>query len=149
MATSTSAKHVETSATKSLQTELGNIKAKKTPQPLILGGSWAPFGEGLGRSGASSGRSWALLGRFLVRSKSSFYTALAQDRLQDASWIDLGAFGEGFGRVLGASWPLLGPFLDPAWPYVGQKGRILDLLSEEWADSGNAGCNLALLQQSF
>ena len=37
-------------------------KIQKNAQEMDLGRSWAPFGTGLGRSGASFGRSWALLG---------------------------------------------------------------------------------------
>ena len=58
-----------------------------------------------------SGCTWALLAAswpFFGHSKSSFFRALAQDRLQDAFWIDfwwiLGGSGRiwrGFGRVLG------------------------------------------------
>ena len=33
---------------------------------LGLGGSWAPFGKGLGRSGLSFERSWALWALFLA-----------------------------------------------------------------------------------
>ena len=97
----------------------------------LLEGFLEPLGAHLGALGVSQAVIWAILG--------------AAGRILGLLEALLGPFG----RVLGASWPLLGPFLDPAWPYVGQKGRILDLLSEEWADSGNAGCNLALLQQSF
>ena len=62
MATSKSAKNAATSATKSLQTGLGDIKDKKALQKVILGGSWAPLGEGLGRSGTFFGASWPCLG---------------------------------------------------------------------------------------
>ena len=49
MATSKSAKNAATSATKSLLTGVGNIKAKKTLQKVILGWSWTPLGEGFGK----------------------------------------------------------------------------------------------------
>ena len=39
-------------------------KIQKNAQEMHLGRAWAPFGKGLGRSGASFGRSWALLGHF-------------------------------------------------------------------------------------
>ena len=84
---------------------------KQLQKKLALGGSWAPFGRGLGRSGASFGRSWVLLGAvgsFLGLSKSSFFQAWVQDELQEAFWIHLesilGGFGEGLGRVLGGIW---------------------------------------------
>ena len=99
MATSTSAKNVDTSATKSLQTELGNIKTKKTLQPVILGGSWAPFGEGLGRSGASLGHSWAALGGFGgVRKRAFLHHRSKMVSQRPSKWI-LGRFGQGLGRV--------------------------------------------------
>ena len=44
-----------------------NFQQEKTRQKIAskldLGGSWAPFGRGLGRSGGSFAHSWALLGR--------------------------------------------------------------------------------------
>ena len=99
MATSTSAKNVETSATKSLQTELGNIKAKKTLQLVILGGPWAAFGEGLGRSGASLGHSWAALGSFGgVRKRAFLHHRSKMVSQRPSKWI-LGRFGQGLGRV--------------------------------------------------
>ena len=39
-------------------------KIQKKAQEMDLGRFWPSFGKGLGRSGASFGRSWALLGHF-------------------------------------------------------------------------------------
>ena len=41
-------------------------KRPKIQQKLILGGSWTPFGRGLGWSWASFGCFWPSLGRFLA-----------------------------------------------------------------------------------
>ena len=99
MANSTCAKNIETSATKSLQTELGNMKTKKTLQPTIWGGPWAPFGEGLGRSGASLGHSWAALGSFGgVRKRAFLHHRSKMVSQRPSKWI-LGRFGQGLGRV--------------------------------------------------
>ena len=49
------------------------------------------------------GLSWALLGAswsFFGRSKSSFFKALPQDDLQDASWSDFGSILIDFGWIL-------------------------------------------------
>ena len=39
-------------------------KCPRTCKKMDLGGSWAQFGRGLGRSGASFGRSWAIFANF-------------------------------------------------------------------------------------
>ena len=79
----------------------------KFHQNSDLGGSWALFGEGLGRSWASFGHFWALLGRFFGVLKSTFFKhvpAWAQDGLQEASGIDFGPIFHGFGDGLGGVW---------------------------------------------
>ena len=71
-------------------------------------------GLGLHLGGVVWGVSWALLGAswpFFGRSKTSFLKALVQDRLQEAIWIDLGGFWEGFGRI----WEGLGPHFGGFW----------------------------------
>ena len=70
-----------------------------------FGGSWAPFGKGLGRSGTSFGRSWATFARLFdvlndvffkhgskMDSKTPFGSILG------GSWKDLGRIWGGFGR---------------------------------------------------
>ena len=72
----------------------------KFHQKSDLGGSWALFWEGLGRSWASFGHFWALLGCFFGVLESTFFKhvpAWAQDGLQEASGIDLGS-------ILGRFW---------------------------------------------
>ena len=71
---------------------------------MDLGGSWAPFGKGLGRFGPSFGHFWALLGSFWGVLNSTFFkhgSAWAQDGLQDASGIDFGTIWKGLGKILG------------------------------------------------
>ena len=68
---------------------------------MDLGGSWASFGKGLGRSWASSERSWPPLGRFLgVQSRAFFKHGPKMGSKRPPGSI-LGRFGEGFGRILG------------------------------------------------
>ena len=83
------------------------------PLKMGLGGSWAPFGRGLGRSGPSFGHFWTLVGRFFCVLNSTFFkhgSAWAQDGLQEASGIDFGSILEGFGKDFGRFWEGLGAF---------------------------------------
>ena len=72
------------------------------------GGSWAPFGRGLGRSGPPFGHFWTLFGRFFgvlnqpffkhrskMGSKRPFGSILA------GFWEDSGRIWGGFGQDLG------------------------------------------------
>ena len=70
-----------------------------------LGGSWAPFGKGLGRSGASWDHFWV---HFVGRSKSYLFKTMVQDGLQEAFWMAFGSILGGFGEDLDASWENLG-----------------------------------------
>ena len=45
---------------------------------------------------------------FLKRSKTYFFKASVQDRLQEAFWIDFGDILGGFGKVLGRIWTNFG-----------------------------------------
>ena len=90
------------------------LNGKKRPQNALKIG----FGKVLGSIWEGSGKvwgvSWTLLGAawlFFECSKTSFFTALAQDGLQEAFWIDLGCFLEGSGKVLGRIWEGLGRIL--------------------------------------
>ena len=81
---------------------------------MDLGGSWASFGKGLGRSGASSGRYWPPLGRFLgVQSRAFFKHGPKMGSKRPPGsilggfgvnlggfWKDLGRSREQFGRIL-------------------------------------------------
>ena len=87
-----------------MQICIRKIQIKKSLEKLGLARSWAPFGEGLGRSVVSLGRSWPLLGHFFGRLKPNFYKALVPNGPQEAFWMDSGSIWEGFGENLGGSW---------------------------------------------
>ena len=83
-------------------------KEPKISEKMDSGGSWAPFGRRLGRSGASFDRSWALLSRlFNVRGRAfiQHWSKMGSKRpsgsILGGSWRGLGGFWDGFGRVLG------------------------------------------------
>ena len=89
-----------------------NFQQEKTGQKIAskldLGGSWAPFGRGLGRSGGSFGHSWALPGRFgrvRVRAFIKHWSKMGSKRpsgsILGGSWKGLGGFWAGFGRFVG------------------------------------------------
>ena len=62
-----------------------------------LGGSWAPFGMGLGRPGPSFGHFWGLLARFFrvrFRIFSNIAFAYVSDGIEDGFSIDYGGFWE-------------------------------------------------------
>ena len=88
-------------------------------QKSHLGGSWAPFGRGLGRPGASFGHSWAPLGRFLgvrnrafIRHWSKMGSKKPFGSILDGFWEDFGRIWEDLGRVLGGFGNLLVPTFD-------------------------------------
>ena len=75
---------------------------------MVLGGSGAPSGKGLGLSGPSRGRSWGLLGRVLdvqIKALCEDWSKMGSKRpsgsILGGSWRGLGGFWDGFGRVLG------------------------------------------------
>ena len=89
-----------------------NFQQEKTGQKIAskldLGGSWAPFGRGLGRSGGSFGHSWALLGRFggvrdqaFIEHWSKIGSKRPSGSILGGSWRGLGGFWGGFGRFVG------------------------------------------------
>ena len=93
---------------------------------MDFGGSWAPFGRGLGRSGPSFGHFWALFGRsfgvlnppfFKHRSKMGSKRPFGS--ILDRFWKVLGGFGKDFGRVWAGFW------------------KIFQLFSKSWADFGH------------
>ena len=69
----------------------------------VLGVIWERFGTILGLSG----RSWPLLGRFSAFKVEFFSQAWAQDKIQEAFWIDFG-FWVDMERDLGGFWVDLG-----------------------------------------
>ena len=102
---------------------------------MDLGASWALFGRGLGRSGASFGHFRPHFGRFLDVPNHIFlkhWSKMSSQRpfgwILDSFGKVLGRFGEGWGRNL-----------------EGLRG----LLNRSWADFGHAWHDLALLQQSL
>ena len=73
----------------------------------IWGGSWAPFGAGLGGSRTSCGRSWATLGRFgSVRNRTLFiyWSTMVSERPLGSN---LDRFRRGFGSMWERIWMLL------------------------------------------
>ena len=76
------------------------------PLKMNLGGSWALFGNGLGRSGPSFGHFWMLFGHFLEVLNPLFFkhrTRMGSRRpfgsILGRFWKVLGRFGKDFGRV--------------------------------------------------
>ena len=78
------------------------------PSKLDLGGSWAPFGQGLGRSWPSSGRSWPLLGRFLDVQNRAFFKHWPKLGSKRPSGSILGRFGEDLGGFCACLGTILG-----------------------------------------
>ena len=115
-----------------------NFQQEKTGQKIAsklnLGGSWAPFGRGLGQSGASFGHSWALLGhlgrvrdRAFITSWSHMGPRWAPRGLLSRFWSIWDEFGEGLGRIwegLGRILANLGMDFGKIW------GRILARVQE-------------------
>ena len=88
---------------------------------LHLGRVWAGLGPLLGALGRFLTVIWA----FKVELLYSIGPRWAPRGLLDRFGVDLGAFGEGFGRILEASWALLGPFLDSS-------EQIMDVFDKIW-----------------
>ena len=96
------------------------------PLKMDLGGSWAPFGKGLGRSGPSFGHFWMLFGNFLeVLSPpfSSIGQGWGPGGLLDRFWVDFGRFWEGLGRILGG----FGHNFDRFFSFSASLGQIWDI----------------------
>ena len=75
------------------------------------GGSWAPFGRGLGRSGPPLGHFWALFGRYLgvlnqlfFKHRSKMESKRPFGSILEGFWEDSGRLWEGFGEGLGRIW---------------------------------------------
>ena len=94
---------------------------------MVFGGSWAPFGRGLGLSRASLGRFWALLRGFLGLQNLAFVKHWPKMRSKRPLGSNLEGFGEGSGRI----WGGLGRILANFWRDFGQIcGRILTRVHE-------------------
>ena len=75
------------------------------------GGSWAPFGRGLGRSGPPLGHFWALFGRYLgvlnqpfFKHRSKMESKRPFGSILEGFWEDSGRLWGGFGEGLGRIW---------------------------------------------
>ena len=73
----------------------------------------------MGRSGASLGRSWALLGRFfgvqnqaLLKDSSKMGSKRPSGSIWGRFWEDLGGSWEDLGQILGGFWEKLGKNLE-------------------------------------
>ena len=120
---------------------------------VALGGFWERFGKVLGwfwdgfgmvlesTLGALWGISWILLGAsgsfWGIQSRAFFKHGPNMDSKRPPGSM-LGPFGEGFGKILGG----FGKVWGRIWEGFTRKNIFP-------ADSGNAGYNLARLQQSF
>ena len=78
---------------------------------MDLGGSWAPFGRGLGQSGPSFGHLLALFGRFVGALNQPFFkhrSKMGSKRpfgsILEGFWEDSGRLWGGFGEGLGRIW---------------------------------------------
>ena len=78
---------------------------------MDLRGSWAPFGRGLGRFGASLGCSWTPLGRFGSVQNRVFFKHWAKMVSKRPSGLIFDPFGEGLGGVLGGFGEAFGALL--------------------------------------
>ena len=110
---------------------------QKLPENFDLGGSWASFGKGLGRSWASSGRSWATFVRILDVQNLAFFkhgSNMGAKRpfgsILGGSWKDLGRVWGWFGVKFGRIWTFFsgcGHFLaafGKMWPCCGKASKL-------------------------
>ena len=106
---------------------------------MDLGRSWAPFGRGLGRSGASFAHSWALLGRFGEVRDRAFIEHWSKIGSKRPSGSILGGSwrGSGLGEDLGGSWDDFSQFCDGFWRDLGRFSTCLKILVPAAADSLN------------
>ena len=90
--------------------QIGNRKIEETnlSNKFDSGGSWAPFGRDLGRSGRSFGHFWAVFGRSFGVLNQPFF----KHRSKMGSKRPFGAILEGSGRVWGGFWEGLGRILE-------------------------------------
>ncbi len=101
---------------------------------MDLGGSWASFGRGLGRSGPSFGHFWALWGRFFGVLNRLFF----KHRSKMGSKRPFGSILGRFSRALGRFWE----DFRRVWKVFGW------ILEGYGKDFGNAWHDLALLGQN-
>ena len=131
-------------------------KSQKNRLKIGFGTVLASFWEG---SGKVWGVSWALLGAswpFFGRSKSNFFLALVQDRLQEAFCIDFGSiwgrfwkvwggFGECFGRF-GGSFGTAGAhsLINKTPTLIREASQCAGVLPPVWLDGGVNGLKMGV-----
>ena len=105
---------------------------------MDLGGSWALFGRGLGRSGESLGRSWVLLGQSLELQNEAFLKHWSKICSKKPLGSILGRFWKALGRVLEGRGKILLNF-GRGWDLQKMAGTICDtsLVQVEQAGSGH------------
>ena len=109
---------------------LENVR-QKIVQKMIFGGSWAPFGKGLGRSWASFGRFWAIFGMFKIDLFYNIGPRWAPRGLLDRFWSILGNVIKvlgGFGKVLGGFCLIFGWNLER----FRMRGDLLPSMLKSW-----------------
>ena len=84
-------------------------------QNVELGGSWAPFGKALGRSGPSCGHFWGHFGRFWGGPNHIFLKLWSKMGSQRPFGGILGRFGKVLGRFLEGLGRNLGGFWEEIW----------------------------------
>ena len=97
--------------------------SKKIFQKLVLEGSWASFGRGLGRSWASYGRSWPPLGRFLDVQRRAFFKQAHKMGSKRPSGSIWDGFGEGCERIWGGFGKVWGGIREDFGPSQRRVGR--------------------------
>ena len=104
-------------------------QAQKIVQKSDLGGSWAPFGKGLGRSGPSFGRFLAVLWGVKINLFSNMGLRWGPKGLLNRFWKVLGGFGKDFGKGVGR-------ILEDFSPFSASLGQILDVFEKIWPCCG-------------
>ena len=105
---------------------------------MDLGGSWAPFGQGVGWSGTSCKMFFAVLGVFQTKLFSSIGPRWGPKNILDRFWLDFGRFWANLGRV----WGRFVKVLEGFGILCTGSGQILILVENDWHD-------LVLLGQNF
>ena len=103
---------------------VANNKPKIHPK-IWFGGSWASFGRGLGRSGASLGRSWVTFVRILDVQNTAFFkhgSKMGSKRpfgsTLGGSWEDLEKIWARFGQKSGSIWTFFWPVVGKFWKHL-------------------------------
>ena len=117
------------------------LDVKKKAPKVDLGGSWAPFGQGLGKVLGGVWRLWGALGSFFGVVFSCLHLGWSSKGVLEASGLDFRSILMGLGRILGGfgmgfgspwlSLALLGlPWLSSV--VLGSACRSLALFSSPW-----------------